>query len=91
MRRPIRLALIARGEPRACASLLAGLRSGVGAALVRHTPAQALILARLDSAAQEFFEASPDAAKAKDAVEALCPAVGPLPVLLGWRRPSAAK
>ena len=57
--RPICIARIARHEPRAVAALIAGLRSGVGAALVRHTPAQALILARLEVAASEFFAAAP--------------------------------
>ena len=72
------------------AALLAGLRAGVGAALVRHTPAQAVILARLEVAASEFFAAAP-AVKAAASADASCPAVGPMPVRLGWRRPSVAK
>ena len=89
-RRPISVARIARQEPRAVAALLAGLRAGVGAALVRHTRAEALILARLELAAAEFFAAAP-AVKAAASAVASCPAVGPTPVRLGWRRPSAAK
>ena len=89
-RRPISVARIARHEPRAVAALLAGLRAGVGAALVRHTRAEALILARLEAAAAEFFAAAP-AVKAAASAVASCPAVGPTPVRLGWRRPSAAK
>ena len=63
------------------AALLAGLRAGVGAALVRHTPAQAVILARLEVAAGEFFAAAP-ALKAAASADASCPAVGPMPVRL---------
>ena len=85
-RRPIAAFRLARHERRARAALLAGLRSGVGAALIRLSPAEAVILARLEAACCEFFEA-PTAAKAEVSADMLRPAIGPLPVRLGWRRP----
>ena len=41
-------------------------------------------------AMKRFFAAAP-AVKAAESAVASCPAVGPTPVRLGWRRPSAAK
>tara|TARA_B110001452_G_C15197685_1_gene415688 strand:+ start:556 stop:1455 length:900 start_codon:yes stop_codon:yes gene_type:complete len=88
--RPISIARLARAEPHAVAALHAGLRSGVGAALVKHRRAHALILARLRRASAEFF-LEPTAAKAAASNHSSCPAFGPMPVLVGWRRPSDSK
>ena len=90
MRRPISLARLARDNPRAASRLTTSLRSGVSAALLRLTPADGVILSRLTDAAEEFFAAD-EPIKADASALALCAAVGPQPVRLGWRRPSAAK
>ena len=70
-------------------ALVSGLMSGCSAVLIRLPAESARVMRKMDEAAHLYFENR--AHKEWDSVDVQLPAVGPMPVRVGWRRPSAAK